>query len=138
MKNPKHYFKIGHYAYPGDNYEFLIDMDRKEWQLFHGCAMPPDPYWKAIPCDSDQLKDYLLESAQPDTWKKETHSFRKKHQEYYICDGASIKAEWNFGQGIQRRMYSLGVYDEGLLRGCKEGRELVEWMNDLLPIGENE
>jgi hypothetical protein len=59
--------------------------------------------------------------------------FRKKHQTVYTDDGASIEAEWNFGKGIERRMYSLGVYDEGLLVGCKEGRELVEWLKKVKP-----
>jgi hypothetical protein len=35
-------------------------------------------------------------------------------------------------------MCSLGVYDEGLLVGCREGRELVGFLKDLLPIDENE
>jgi hypothetical protein len=35
-------------------------------------------------------------------------------------------------------MHSLGVYDESLLVGCKEGRELVEFLIDMLPIDENE
>jgi hypothetical protein len=35
-------------------------------------------------------------------------------------------------------LYSLGVYNEGLLVGCKEGREMVEFLNDLLPIDEND
>jgi hypothetical protein len=77
------------------------------------------------------LKYHILETAQPETWQKETHLFRKKHQTIYISDGASIEAEWNFGKGIERRMYSLRVYDESLLVGCKEGRELVQWLNNL-------
>jgi hypothetical protein len=85
--------------------------------------------WEPIPCDGQALKQHILETAKPDTWQKETHSFRKKHQEQYICDGASIEAEGNFGKGVERRMYSLGVYDEVLLVGCKEGRELVEWLS---------
>jgi hypothetical protein len=34
-------------------------------------------------------------------------------------------------------MYSLGVYDEGLLVGCKEGRELVEFLTVLWEKKEN-
>jgi hypothetical protein len=64
--------------------------------------------------------------------------FSQQHQTIYTDDGASIEAEWNFGKRIERRMYSLGVYDEGLLVGCKEGRKMEEFLTDLLPIDENE
>jgi hypothetical protein len=84
--------------------------------------------WESIPCDGVELKQYFQNTARPDTWQKENHPFRKKHQTIYVSDGASIQADWNFGKGIEKRMYSLDVYDEGLLVGCKEGRELVEWL----------
>jgi hypothetical protein len=87
--------------------------------------------WEPILCDGVALKHYLLNTARPETWQKETHPFRKQHQTIYINDGASIEAEWNFGKGIERRMYSLGVYDEGLLVGCKEGRECFKYLQNL-------
>jgi hypothetical protein len=87
--------------------------------------------WGPILCDGVALKHHILEIARPDTWQKETHPFRKKYQTVYTDDGASIEADWNFGKGIEKRMYSLDVYDEGLLVGCKEGRELVEWLSEL-------
>jgi hypothetical protein len=49
-----------------------------------------------------------------------------------------IRSLPDVNQGIERRMYSLGVYDVGLLVGCRESRELMEFLNDLLPIDEIE
>jgi hypothetical protein len=113
--------------------------NRDLWRLF--CKRGTHSHFQtceSIPCDGVAVKDYLQNTARPDTWEKETHPFRKKHQTIYISDGARIEAEWNFGKGIERRLYSLGVYNEGLLVGCKEGREMVEFLNDLLPIDEND
>jgi hypothetical protein len=128
----KHYFKLGFSSHRAENITFLIDSNRDPWRLF--CKRGMHSYfqtWESIPCDGVELKDYLLNTARPETWEKETHPFRKKHQTNYISESSSIQAEWNFGKGIERRMYSLGVYDEGLLVGCKEGRELVEALKKL-------
>jgi hypothetical protein len=125
----KHYFKLGFSSHHAKNITFLIDCNRDPWRLFCKRGMHSHfQTWQPIPCDGVAVKHHILETARPDTWQKETHPFRKKYQTVYTDDGASIEAEWNFGKGIERRMYSLGCYDEGLLVGCKEGRELVEWL----------
>jgi hypothetical protein len=129
----KHYFKLGFSSHHAENITFLIDCNRDPWRLFCKRGMHSHfQTWEPITFDGVALKHHILETARPDTWQKETHPFRKKHQTIYISDGSSIEAEWNFGKGIERRMYSLGVYDEGLLVGCKEGRELVEFLNGLI------
>jgi hypothetical protein len=126
----KHYFKLGFSSHRAENITFLIDCNRDPWRLFCKRGMHSHfQTWGPILCDRIALKDYLLNTARPDTWQKENHPFRKQHQTDYTDDGSSIEAEWNFGKGIERRMYSLGCYDEELLVGCKEGRELVEWLN---------
>jgi hypothetical protein len=125
----KHYLKLGFSSHRAENITFLIDSNRDPWRLFCKRGMHSHfQTWEPILCDGVALKHHILEIARPDTWQKETHPFRKKYQTVYTDDGASIEAEWNFGKGIERRMYSLGVYDEGLLVGCKEGKELVEWL----------
>jgi hypothetical protein len=135
----KHYLKLGFSSHRAENITFLIDCNRDPWRLFCKRVMHSHfQTWEPILCDGVALKHHILETARPDTWQKETHPFRKKHQKVYGCDSSLIQAEWNFGKGIERRMCSLGVYDEGLLVGCREGRELVGFLKDLLPIDENE
>jgi hypothetical protein len=56
----KHYFKIGQYAYRGDNPEFLLDTNQKEWNQYHPCGMPPNQNWKPVVYNSENLKNQLL------------------------------------------------------------------------------
>ena len=128
----KHYFRLRYSPVHAENIAYLMDCNRDPWRLFRKRGMHSDfQTWEPIHCDGAALMHYVQNTARPDTWIAETHAFRKKHQRVYLCDSSLIQAEWNFGKGIERRMYSLAVYDEGLLVGCKEGREVVEWLNGL-------
>lgn len=116
----KHYFKLGFSSHRAENITFLIDCNRDPWRLF--CKRVVYSHfltWEPIPCDAAALKHRVMNIARPDTWQKETYPFRKKHQTVYISDGASIEADWNFGKGIERRMYSFGGAMKGFWSGAR-------------------